>query len=88
MKITKEIEISFSKTKEGIICNNIDSLYYIWGSKVGVTDLRYKIPELTKVQGKYFIDNEALEERLKFIKNRCKNYSNAIKMIQDVKNEN
>jgi len=61
--IKQEIVLEWTKTKKGVICNNVHTLQYLWGSKTGSTDLCawYGVE---RVKEGYLIPYSILKKRL------------------------
>ena len=54
------IKIGYEVTDDGILCENGDTVQYIWGSKIAITDLSRR---LLKKNDKWVIPFKILKER-------------------------
>jgi len=80
--INKIITINYEETSEGVLCNDSVTAIYIWGSGIGITDLKWKLIE--RPDNKYLITWDLLNKRKKLLEKRISVSSSALETINDV----
>jgi len=88
-EITKEvvrtIQIEYEFTNDGIICKDILSAQYIWGSSISGYDLKRHLQE--KENGTYLLPMLVLVKRKIILADRVKRSQNALDTISQILKE-
>jgi hypothetical protein len=82
--INKVVTLSYDESPEGIVCNNSETAIYIWGSSIGITDLKWKLIE--KPDNKYLITWDLLKKRKNSLEDRICRSKSALELIGDILN--
>ena len=75
------ITINYEVSKKGVICYNSATARYIWGSKIGITDLRW---HMKKIKDGWLITWDKLEKRKNVLTTRLENTKNSLGIIEEV----